>query len=359
VKFSMHVHTKITDWQLIKELEDLGYDAAWVPDTQMQWSDCYAVLALAAANTSRIRLGTGVAIAGTRIAPITAHSIASINALAPGRVFLGIGTGHTAMRIMGMKPMPVKEFREYLRVLRALLHGEEVDFTYRGRTRSIRFLDHGPGFRNTEQPVPVYVAANGPLALQSAGAYGDGLVSLFNERSDTLGYNLGMVKEGAAAVGRPIPENFHTTALTASVVLQPGETLSSDRVIEAAGSWVVCCIHFVYEVWQYTKNDEVIPEYFQNLWDEYLDHVKTMDTPEEKRFQEIHAGHCSFYPPKERKFITPEAIEGTCLAGEPAAIAEQIRKAATLGLGEVSILPPLAQAREQVRDFAEKVIPLV
>ena len=100
MKFGAMVATRIADWQLLKFVEELGYDTGWVPDSQMIWSDCYAVLALAAANTSRIRLGTGVAIAGTRIAPVTAHSIASINQIAPGRVFLGIGTGHTAMRVM-------------------------------------------------------------------------------------------------------------------------------------------------------------------------------------------------------------------------------------------------------------------
>ena len=47
MKFSLHVQTRITDWQIIRELEDLGYDAAWVPDTQMMWSDCYATMALA------------------------------------------------------------------------------------------------------------------------------------------------------------------------------------------------------------------------------------------------------------------------------------------------------------------------
>src|SRR5256885_7223688 len=135
--FGVFVATKIDDWQLIRFAEDLGYDRAWVPDSQMIWSDCYATLALAAANTRRIKLGTGVAIAGTRLAPVTAHSIASINQMAPGRTFLGIGTGHTAMRVMGQKPMPVAEFREYLKVVRALLHGEAVEYTFRGRTREI------------------------------------------------------------------------------------------------------------------------------------------------------------------------------------------------------------------------------
>ena len=118
MRFGAMVATKIDDWKLLVECESLGYDHGWVPDSQMIWSDCYATLALVAANTSRMKLGTGVAIAPTRLAPVTAHSIASIARLAPGRVFLGIGTGHTAMRVMGMRPMMPREFREYLRVVR-------------------------------------------------------------------------------------------------------------------------------------------------------------------------------------------------------------------------------------------------
>ena len=104
MEFGIIFPTKIDDWRLVVDAEALGYDRAWVPDSQMLWSDCYATLALAAEHTSRIQIGTGVSIPRTRIAPVTAHSIASINRLAPGRVFLGLGTGHTAMRVMGMKP---------------------------------------------------------------------------------------------------------------------------------------------------------------------------------------------------------------------------------------------------------------
>ena len=143
MQFGICMATKIDDWQLIKEAEELGYDTAWVPDSQMIWSDCYAVMALAAQNTSRIRLGTGVAIPGTRLAPVTAHSIASINQIAPGRVFLGIGTGHTAMRVMGMEPMRIRDFQEYLRVLKTLLRGEEIEYTFNDRTRSE--LSFSPG----------------------------------------------------------------------------------------------------------------------------------------------------------------------------------------------------------------------
>jgi alkanesulfonate monooxygenase SsuD/methylene tetrahydromethanopterin reductase-like flavin-dependent oxidoreductase (luciferase family) len=73
-------------------------------------------------------LGTGVAIAGTRIAPVTACAIASVGALAPGRVVLGLGTGNSARRAMGMPPYRVSQLREHVRVVRGLFSGGDVDY---------------------------------------------------------------------------------------------------------------------------------------------------------------------------------------------------------------------------------------
>ncbi|MBK6659266.1 MAG: LLM class flavin-dependent oxidoreductase [Proteobacteria bacterium] len=84
--------SKIDDIDYLVRAEQLGYTHAWIADSHMLWSDPYAVLALAATRTRTLRLGTGVAVAPTRPAPVTAASIATINRLAPGRVFLGVGT---------------------------------------------------------------------------------------------------------------------------------------------------------------------------------------------------------------------------------------------------------------------------
>ena len=119
------------------DAESLGYDSVWVTDSQMIFSDCYAVLALAARQTRRIRLGPGTAICGTRIPPVHVAAMATLNRLAPGRVHLGIGTGNTAMRTMGQRPMRIAEYDEYLRVLAALLRGETVDYRYHDRVRPI------------------------------------------------------------------------------------------------------------------------------------------------------------------------------------------------------------------------------
>ena len=270
MKFGAMVATKIDDWQLIVHAENLGFDSAWVPDSQMIWSDCYAVLALAAWHTSRIRLGTGVAIAGTRDAPVTAHSIASINRIAPGRVFLGIGTGHTAMRVMGFDPVKPREFREYLRVVRGLLHGEEVAYTKNAETRDIRFLHRELGFIDLEHRVPIYVAANGPLALRAAGAYGDGRISAGNESQGRMNDSLGLIRAGAERAERDLPADFHTTALTFSCVLQPGETLESERVIDEVGSMVAAGLHYWYEAYKLTGRDDFIPSAVRDEWEQYL-----------------------------------------------------------------------------------------
>src|SRR5260370_20106344 len=89
----------------VRYAEERGFSHAWIPDSHMIWGDTYACMALAAVNTKTIKLGTGVAIASNRIAPVTVHSIATINQNAPGRVVLGFGTGQKGRRVMGLPPV--------------------------------------------------------------------------------------------------------------------------------------------------------------------------------------------------------------------------------------------------------------
>jgi alkanesulfonate monooxygenase SsuD/methylene tetrahydromethanopterin reductase-like flavin-dependent oxidoreductase (luciferase family) len=356
MEFGIIFPTRIDDWKLIADAEALGYDRAWVPDSQMLWSDCYATLALAAEHTSRIQIGTGVSIPRTRIAPVTAHSIASINRLAPGRVFLGLGTGHTAMRVMGMKPQKIDAFREYLRVVRALLRGEEVDYTLDGVTRPIRFLHQDQGFLELQPEIPVYIAANGPRALAVTGEYGDGLTTLLYEDPTVLQSHLDLVKQGAKQAGRQLPDPFHVAAVSAAVVLRAGETLASERVIDACGAWVTTALHFVYEVYALSGDEDVIPEAFRDIWEQYCAHVDSMATPEDRRYLQLHDGHSTFLVPEERRFVTPAAIESTTLVGSGDDIIARIREAERAGLKELTILPPTDGSRDNLRDFAEDVM---
>ena len=92
---------RVDEVGLVAYAEGLGYDICWATDSPMLRSNPFAVLALAAQSTRWMQLGVGVAVPGLREAPELANGIATINRLAPGRTFLGIGTGNTAMRTLG------------------------------------------------------------------------------------------------------------------------------------------------------------------------------------------------------------------------------------------------------------------
>jgi len=350
------VDPHVDKWNIIQEAEELGYHRAWVPDSEMIWSDCYVVLGLAAVNTKRILLGTGMTTPGTRIAPVTACSIASINQLAPGRTFLGLATGHTAMRLIGQDPITPKEMREYIRVVRKLLDGEEVDFTYRGRTAEIQFMQQDRKYVNLKDRIPIYVAANGPLALAAAGELADGWM-LAGKGEQEIAYGLGEIKTAAAKVNRPL-DSFLNCVTTSVCVLKPGEKLTSERVVNQTGSMVTTFLHFNYEIWEKAgRKDEMILPEFADMWPDYIRRVESINMPKSSRFRAVHEGHGTFLQEQERKFITPKAIKSSCLVGEPDDIVEQIRALERAGVHEIGLLPPADFQRDVFREFAEQVMP--
>lgn len=357
MQFAACAAPKISDWKLFVECEALGFDAAWVPDSPAIWSDAFAVLSLVAANTSRIRLGTGLAISAMRLAPVTAHAIASINQLAPGRTFLGIGSGHTATRAMGFETMKGRAFREYLRVVRALLHGEEVDYTLDGETRPVRFLHPDQGFINTEQPVPIYVGADGPIALKAAGAYGDGRISIMDPTPERMLQSVATAKEGAQGIGRNLDGNFRPIAMASVCVLKPGETIKSERVVDHVGSTVIGAMHWWYELYRAYGDDSMVPDSCRDEWEQYKRLVSGWNIPPEQQHQRLHLGHATYLVPEERKLVTPALIAvGGALVGQPDEIIERLKAHEAAGLQEVVVLPAYDAAREVFSDFAREVI---
>ena len=223
MRFSICVMADVDEIGFFSHAEALGYDSVWVTDSQMLFSDCYAVLALAAQQTRRIRLGPGVAICGTRIPPVHVAAMATLNRIAPGRVHLGVGTGNTATRSMGQPPMRIAEYAHHLRVLRGLLRGDAVDYAQQGAPRPIKMLIREKKYMSLEPRIPLYVSAFGPRAMELAGEYGDGVVFAIPPRGIAPDQALEHCRAGAARAGRRLDESFHTCALANVVLLDPGE----------------------------------------------------------------------------------------------------------------------------------------
>src|SRR5215217_5574699 len=132
MEFGVGIPTASDSWKIAQRAEALGFTHAWFYDTQMITADCFVAMGAAAMKTSRIRLGTGVLIPSNRIAAVTANAFATLNKLAPGRVDMGLGTGFTGRRAMGLGAMRLKDFEEYIRVMLALLREEIVEAELEG-----------------------------------------------------------------------------------------------------------------------------------------------------------------------------------------------------------------------------------
>ncbi|MCG8324935.1 MAG: LLM class flavin-dependent oxidoreductase, partial [Thiotrichales bacterium] len=342
--------SKIDEIGLVTHAENLGYEFCWVTDSPMIRSNPWAVLALAAQATRDIRLGTGVAVPGLRLAPAAANGIATINRLAPGRTFFGVGTGNTAMRTMGQRPARVKEFAEYIRVVRALLDGEEVDYTFAGITHPIKFQN--PEFRyvDTENYIPIHVGGFGPRAQALAGELGDGLITGI-PRGGTIPDALANVKKGAERAGRDL-DGFETTALVNLLMLEPGETLTSERVIADCGSAIMANVHFLVDLVKETGQEP--PAYVLPIWDEYMDFHAKRDAA--RAHQKLHESHYSYLDPEEARFVTPEMIRNFCIAGQPEEIADQLHELERQGLDALAFIAPLDMQYRRIEDFSRKVM---
>jgi 5,10-methylenetetrahydromethanopterin reductase len=345
------VTAKVDEIGYITHAENLGYSHCWVTDSQMIRSNCWAVLTLAALHTRTMRLGTGVNVPGLRLAPVTANGIATINRLAPGRCFISLGTGHTAMRMIGHRPMKLKDFREYITVVRGLLNGTEVDYTLHGETHPIRFQMRQHKFIDLDHPIALYVAGFGPKAQALAGELGDGLVSGL-PRGGTVPAMLANARRGAQRAGCTLGADFYVSVMVNLVMPQPGESLTSERIIAETGAAVITGLHYL--VARHLETGADPPEYARPIWNAYMAWLN--QAPPDVRHQRLHNSHYSFVDPEEARFITPDLIKATCLTGTPAELVEQLQVLERQGLNQIMLYPPLNRQYRVIEDFAEQVM---
>ena len=156
----------------LQEAERLGYTDAW--SAEIDGIDCFTPLALAAAWTDNLRLGTAIANVYTR-APLTlAISANAIAEAAPSRFALGLGAGSSVIveQWSGIPfEWPYRRVRDVNNIVRRALAGEKV----------VADLDtvHANGFKLSRQlapPPPTYIAALRKRMLQLAGAESEGAI---------------------------------------------------------------------------------------------------------------------------------------------------------------------------------------
>ena len=175
----------------IARAESHGWDTAWVGDSQLLWRDPFTTLAVAALRTQRIRLGIAVTNLRTRHISVLASAIRTVAELAPGRLIVAVGAGHSSLRTIGHGPATTRELATGLHRLRTLLAGDTVDF---GARPPVPLRD--------PTAVPLYVAATGPRNLHLAGRAGDGALALTGTTPAALTTAATTIAHGATDAGR-------------------------------------------------------------------------------------------------------------------------------------------------------------
>jgi coenzyme F420-dependent glucose-6-phosphate dehydrogenase len=274
-----------------------------------------AWLGAATVATERATLGTSVLTPTLRYHPsMIAQAFATLGLMAPGRVFLGVGTGEamnetpaTGDAFPGRKERRMR-LAEAIRLIRELWTGERVDFEgewYRTSKATI--------YDKPDEPVPIYVAASGPLAAKLAGRVGDGFICTSGKDPELYETLLGKVAEGAEAAGRD------PAGIRRMIEVKVSYDRDPDFAREACSWWAALAL-----------------------------------TPEEKEGVD---------DPIEMERLADEAIDRAptrCIvSSDPEEIAAGIRRYADLGFDELVLHAPGEDQARFLDQFAEDVMPLL
>jgi 5,10-methylenetetrahydromethanopterin reductase len=313
MEFGIALPTAADAWKVVKRAEELGFTHAWFYDTQMLCADCFVAMGAAAAHTSRIRIGTGVLIPSNRIAPVTANAFASLNALAPGRIDFGVGTGFTGRRTMELGAIRLAEMEEYIRVVMALLAGETPEFTVEGKRQKITFLNPELGLINLAEPIGLHISAYGPRARALTAKLGAGWLNFVGDVAGGITAMQAM-RQSWQDAGRAAGD-LSAVAFALGCVLEPNEPLDSDRAMAQAGPRAAVLLHRAAdEALAGLPNTSPVPASVAEPVAAYVELAKTYQ-PADARYLENHRGHLMAVKPTERQFVTAEMIRQTTFTG--------------------------------------------
>lgn len=299
--------------------ETLGYSRVWIFDTASLWEDPFVHLALAAERTSRIGLGTAVLIPHERSEMSMASAIATIARLSGERFRACFGTGASARRTMGQRPLTLRFLKGYVSAVRELLAGETV--TIDGQP--VRML-HADGL-TTPRPVNVeiWLSAFGPKGIELATEIADGIIGV--------------------PMNHPLP----VATLMPATVLEPGEERDSPRVGKAVGPWKVVTYHETYAI---AGPDAVDALPGGREWREALEYL----APEGQRHLLTHQGHVTHLTERDRQLLS-DAPDGLATIGTPDEIAARVAELDQQGVNEVIYTPSGGDVARELKSFYSAV----
>ena len=298
--------------------EKAGFETLWVSDhfhpwshTGAQESNTWVFIGAAAARTNKIRFGTAVTCPLFRYNPaITAQAFATLRAMFPERIFIGVGSGEAMNEIpVGYEWPSLKErierLEEAVRIMKMLW--EAKDFvTFKGKYYRLR---KAKLYTKPETQVPLYVAGFGPKVAKIAGKYADGFLTTLVDPDKFENILLKAVAEGAKETGRDINK------IERAVELGVSYDQDFDKAVKKVRFWRGNLFPFMFKLPIYDPRE--IEEMGQMVSDEALakaffigtkpeDILKPIERAVKMGFNHIYLQSTS---PNEEKFLKMAAKE--------------------------------------------------
>lgn len=296
--------------------ERLGYHRAWFYDSPALYADVWVQLCRAAERTERIGLGPAVLVPTLRHPMTSAAAIATLASIAgPERVAVAVGSGFTGRLTLGQRPIRWSAVVEYVRVVKALLDGEDAE--WEGAT--VRML-HRAGFAPVRPlRVPFLFGVQGPKGIAAARELADGVFT----------------------VGTPVPGFDWSALLTLGTVLDDGEDPGSARVLAAAGHGACLMLHGAVEL----GRADLMPG--GERWAAAYD-----DVPAGERHLALHDGHMAEVSERDRPFVTGEVLVRGGFALDAAGWRDKLAGMAAAGATEIVYQPAGPDVPRELEAFA-------
>ena len=164
--------------RLTAEAEAAGAASVWVSDVRRE---PYLACAAALGATTRVTVGTDVAVAFARTPAATAQAAWDLAGYSSGRFILGLGSqvGPTLLSRFGVElDRPAARLRDYVRAVRACWSAYRAGRgRYEGDFYSVRQPVFSPGADDPWPGVPLYVAGVNPVMVAIAGEVADGFAA--------------------------------------------------------------------------------------------------------------------------------------------------------------------------------------
>ncbi len=318
-------HARLVELLVLAERH--GFEYGWTYDSHLLWQDSFPLLALAAAQTSRIKLGHCVTNPGTRDPTVVASSYATLHDISDGRMVMGIGRGDSARRTIGQQPVRVAEFERAIAMIRELMNGRKVEWND---------LELELKWVRPELPeIPMWVAGYGPKALAVAGRVSDGVIIQLADPV-IIEWIMATARAAAEAAGRD-PEALEC------IVCAPSHI--SDDLAHARDQvrWFPAMVsNHVMDLIERYGFDGDIPS-------ELTEYVKV-------RRGYDYADH-SRVGAKHGEFVTDEICDRFCVLGTPEQAVAKLRELERVGVGQFNVYLMTENQEATLAAYGDAIIP--